>query len=546
MDHLDYYLQVEGTTDRGRKQWSTEKQLEESRLRLEMYRKTWLRTKVRLKGKPKTKGTIETPRSKTRHLLRDASSSYVKRTLDFHHVLIEQMQQSSKQNTIKKSIKEILRGKLMRKYKLLAHAHKQIKVPKKRREDPRKGSISLLLKDKVQSFFERDDNSRTTTGKKQTKTRYKFKKQIRLLSDTIGNLYQKYKAENREKISFITFWRLKPSWIRAPSEKERDTCLCKTCENTISLVECLKRLKAIETTNLESLVNETVCSIDNKECMYGSCTTCTCKDYKIKMNVKDPNKQVTWAQWKTTKVSRDFKSGDKKEINIVGKDDEHGSVGRAVEIFNDLLRTTYRRHLFNLKSQYRHYRELRETLKDTESFIHVDFSENYNAKLPKEIQSMHFGASLPQISLNTGYYTTGQTNKIQSFCLVSDSLRHDPSAVWAYLVPILTDMKEKHTAIEYILFYSDGPTAQYCQKINFYLFSTLIFDLGFLGGSWNFHEAGHGKGIPDGIGGSIKRSADAKVGYGPEIMDAASFVKELNNNMIKVYEIKESEMQSGH
>jgi hypothetical protein len=64
----------------------------------------------------------------------------------------------------------------MRKYKLLAHAHKQIKVHKKRRKDPRKGSISLRLKDKVQSFFERDDNSGTTTGKKQTKTRYKIKK----------------------------------------------------------------------------------------------------------------------------------------------------------------------------------------------------------------------------------------------------------------------------------------------------------------------------------------------------------------------------------
>jgi hypothetical protein len=81
--------------------------------------------------------------------------------------------------------------------------------------------------------------------------------------------------------------------------------------------------------------------------------------------------------------------------------------------------------------------------------------------MPKEIQSMHFGASLPQLSLYTGYYTTGQTNKIQSFCGVSDSLRHDPSAVWAYLVPILTDMKEKHPVIEYIHFYSDGPTAQY-------------------------------------------------------------------------------------
>lgn len=111
--------------------------------------------------------------------------------------------------------------------------------------------------------------------------------------------------------------------------------------------------------------------------MYGNCSTC--KDFMIKMNVKDPNEQTTWTQWKATKVSRPFKSGDKKEINIVGKDNKHGSVGKAVEIVHDPLCTTYRRHLFNLKNQYRHYREQRETLKDTEGFIHVDFSENYNA-----------------------------------------------------------------------------------------------------------------------------------------------------------------------
>jgi hypothetical protein len=28
----------------------------------------------------------------------------------------------------------------------------------------------------------------------------------------------------------------------------------------------------------------------------------------------------------------------------------------------------------------------------------------------------------------------------------------------------------------------------------------------FCGGTWNFYESGHGKGIPDGVGGSLKRS----------------------------------------
>ena len=308
-------------------------------------------------------------------------------------------------------------------------------------------------------------------------------------------MYHKYKAENLEKISFITFWRLKPYWIKAPSEKERDTCLCKTCENMISLVESLKKLKAIETTNLESLVKETVCSVDEKGCMYGNCNIC--KDMDVKLNIENHHEQTTWAQWKTTKVCKTFKNGDKKEINIVAKEDENGSVGRLAEFFHDKLRSTYRRHLFNLKNQYKHYRRARETLKDTEGFIHVDFSKSYNAKMPKEIQSMHFGASLPQISLHTGYYTTGQMDNIQSFCGVSDSLRHDPQAIWAFLIPVLRDMKENYPGIDFLHFYSDGPTAQYRQKINFYLLSTLIFDLGFSGGCWNFHEAGHGKGIPD-------------------------------------------------
>ncbi|CAC5372460.1 unnamed protein product [Mytilus coruscus] len=82
-------------------------------------------------------------------------------------------------------------------------------------------------------------------------------------------------------------------------------------------------------------------------------------------------------------------------------------------------------------------------------------------------------------------------DNIQSFCGVSDSLRHDPQAIWAYLIPVLRDMKEKYPGIDFLHFYSDGPTAQYRQKINFYLLSTLIFDLGFSGGCWNFHEAGH-------------------------------------------------------
>ena len=36
---------------------------------------------------------------------------------------------------------------------------------------------------------------------------------------------------------------------------------------------------------------------------------------------------------------------------------------------------------------------LKENLKENECLIHVDFSENYECKMSREIQTMHFGES---------------------------------------------------------------------------------------------------------------------------------------------------------
>ena len=43
-----------------------------------------------------------------------------------------------------------------------------------------------------QDFYERDDISRCTTGKKETKTKEKVKKQKRMLNDSMKNLHVKF------------------------------------------------------------------------------------------------------------------------------------------------------------------------------------------------------------------------------------------------------------------------------------------------------------------------------------------------------------------
>ena len=80
-------------------------------------------------------------------------------------------------------------------------------------------------------------------------------------------------------------------------------------------------------------------------------------------------------------------------------------------------------------------------------------------------------------------------------------------------------------------FVSEGPTTQYPCKQIFYLFSTQLLDIfNFKSESWNFFEAGHGKGPVDGIGGTIKRAADAEVVNGGSITNASSQISALPRN----------------
>ena len=46
-------------------------------------------------------------------------------------------------------------------------------------------------------------------------------------------------------------------------------------------------------------------------------------------------------------------------------------------------------------------------------------------------------------------------------------------------------------------------------------------------GSWNFWEASHGKGAPDGIGGAMKRKADKLISLGHDIPDIAHLYRAL-------------------
>lgn len=53
----------------------------------------------------------------------------------------------------------------------------------------------------------------------------------------------------------------------------------------------------------------------------------------------------------------------------------------------------YKRHLFIYRWQCNYLRTRKEHLQENECLLHVDFSENYEGKMPSEVQGMNFGAS---------------------------------------------------------------------------------------------------------------------------------------------------------
>ncbi|MES9882527.1 MAG: hypothetical protein ABW185_16790 [Sedimenticola sp.] len=435
----------------------------------------------------------------------------------------------------------IWKNTLLKKYRLGKYATQVLGVNRPKCNAYQKSKPSFL-KLMVHDYFERDDNSRVKAGKKSTITRQGEKRQIRLLNDSVKNIHCKFLSEIRSKISYSLFCKLKPFWVIKPIEKDRETCLCKIHENLQYKVNRLHHEKVINSKDIDTLIKEMTCDVKSKVCMYRECDRCRGRNIQFKYS---DGRQVFWNVWRNTKIDKVKKNGkgecDIKKVSVTMREKEYGTIETlTVEVMKDLERAC--RHIYNIRHQYSVLKSLRENLNDNSAIIHMDFSENYNCKYEKEIQSMHFGASQRQISIHTGVVYLKE--KKVSFSTFSDCLQHNPPAIWAHLKPVLRHI-QSISKVDTIHFISDGPTTQYRSKTNFYMLSTKIFDFGFSKATWNFLEASHGKGAPDGIGAVVKRQADNLVNVSQkDIMKSSDLIHGLTmlGTSIQLFEIQPEEV----
>ena len=131
-----------------------------------------------------------TPRSKTKALLQAENfkvtkASKVRKTLEFHHALVNEIQSSETADGSKhKFLSTLLAGEVLRKYRLLSRLRREANVRGQcKRSYRRRGTVSTRLANAVHEFYLKESVSKICPSKKDTITRYKEKKQRRVLSD---------------------------------------------------------------------------------------------------------------------------------------------------------------------------------------------------------------------------------------------------------------------------------------------------------------------------------------------------------------------------
>lgn len=391
-------------------------------------------------------------------------------------------------------------------------------------------------KSKVIEFFLRDENSRPAPGIHEVITRKKRKMRKRYLSDTILNLYRKFCDEHGKIISRAFFYKLKPFWVVRLKVTERDTTACKDHENFQYIFEKLRYHRIISANNLHTFITSITCDYKNKSCMYGQCSKC--KSINIELNVDDV---VTWHYcWVTEQISRKGSKGLIFKVKLTRKKKIVCSLSELVKKFNGGLRK-FLIHVYRSHHQYQAFDAIIKNLSPRKVHVIVDWSMNFEGKYTKEIHATHFGASKTQISLHTGVFFYVHAGKIEmeSFCTVSDSLRHDACAVWAHLQPVIGKIKSMVPDVEEISYQSDGPTTQYRNKTNFFLFNHFSDEYELKNASWHFSESGHSKGRGDGVGGGFKESLNRGVCCGRDILcadDIINFMQEKESK-INVFKI---------
>ncbi|XP_045024477.1 uncharacterized protein LOC116922580 isoform X1 [Daphnia magna] len=291
------------------------------------------------------------------------------------------------------------------------------------------------------------------------------------------------------KIGLSKFCFLRPKWcVTADSSGSHNVCVCIKHQNPKLMLA-----GADIGVDYKSLLELLVCSLDNESCMFGECSRCPSSDVlkEFLFEKLDDYESVTYSEWTTVDRTTLIKVQQSVEDFVL-------------KLVSLLLKL--RTHHFLSKVQAAHYKSLKEQLGNSDCLVTLDFAENYTFESQDEVQGAHWTNNQATVHPIVIYYKENEELISKSYCIISDSLKHDAVAVHSFIRGILPKIKTVIPNLKKVFFFSDGGPAHYKNRFNFANLSLFESDHG-VPAVWHFWATCHGKNACDGVGGTVKRLA---------------------------------------
>ena len=100
-------------------------------------------------------------------------------------------------------------------------------------------------------------------------------------------------------------------------------------------------------------------------------------------------------------------------------------------------------HHYVAVHQSRAFKQCKENAAEGEAVVVGDFSENYTFVLQDEVQSYHWDAPQCTVHPFVAYWRENGEQQHQSYCVISDHLKHNTATVHAFQKALIPRLKEK-------------------------------------------------------------------------------------------------------
>ncbi|CAF1442485.1 unnamed protein product, partial [Didymodactylos carnosus] len=341
-------------------------------------------------------------------------------------------------------------------------------------------TLSPKAKDAILLLYGRDDISYQVPGKRDTvvvkEDGSKKTYQKRILLYNLRELYQIFLNENSGvDVSRSLFAQLRPQQIVVKSSMAHRVCVCLYHETVNLLLNALlKHINGLACSSLQAFTGALACDESNEQCMLSNCNK---SDHNFELQVKSKvigeAVKIKWSQWHNNNGRAE-------------KTEHDGIVKQCAQLLSTKVKQ-YLYHVFIKRQQSHLFEQLKEDCDDRTAHAWCD--------------ALNF-----------------------SFALPSNNVSHDKYCVSTCINFIIGELKQYLPELEQIIFFSDGAASQFKQRFPFRNLTRMSneHDLKI---SRNFFATSCGKGVVDGIGGTVKRMVWQEMMTKKQCKTAADFVR---------------------